>query len=370
MAKARKSDIELENGEDLTDFLQRNGKITDEKVVKNGTSVLHGMDIWDTPSRNVEWAVKDMIPMRKKTVAVGDFEAGKSYLYLGAALSIAGGKTGYIGFEIPKMRKVLYVDLENGVDETLGRIRKLTVGHQIDKVKASENLTLITKPGDFEEVFPLIETQVIVQKPDVIIIDNLYQLSGASNISDADKIKPLLTKIERLKEKSDAALVVIHHFNKNTQDQGIAEERMAGSSVINWWYEHCLMVCKTNQDFSLLAVGKSRMGAKNPGVYGIEINDQPQGGVAVECGGLVSSDKIKGLVVPEPRKTKWEHHLNRMADDFETHEWLNVCGDAQDDKVSDVTAHRWLGEMAAVGIVKKLSHGRYKKTKMTFYETN
>lgn len=63
-------------------------------MVKNGTSVLQGMDIWDTPSRDVEWAVKDMIPMRKKTVAVGDFEAGKSYLYLGAALSIAGGRLG------------------------------------------------------------------------------------------------------------------------------------------------------------------------------------------------------------------------------------------------------------------------------------
>ena len=370
MAKARKSDIELKNGEDLTDFLQRNGEVTDDKVVKNGTSVLKGLDIWDAPYREVEWAVKDMIPMRKKTIAVGDFEAGKSYLYLGAALSIAAGKTGYIGFEIPKMRKVLYVDLENGIDETRSRIMKLTVGHAIDKFKCAENFTLITKPGDFEEVFPLIQAQVEIQKPEVIIIDNLYQLSGASNISDADKIKPLLRKIEKLKGQSDAALVVIHHFNKNTQDQGVTEERMAGSSVINWWYEYCSMVCKTNADFSLYAVGKSRMGSKNPGIYGIEINDQPQGGVAVVCGGLVSSDKIKGLVVPEPRKTKWEQHLDRMANDFETYEWLNVCGDTQGDNVSEVTAHRWLGEMVSVGIVKKLSHGRYKKTKMTFYETN
>ena len=55
-------------------------------------------------------------------------------------------------------------------------------------------------------------------KPDVIIIDNLYQLSGASNIADADKIKPLLAKVENLRSNSEAAIVLIHHFNKNTQE--------------------------------------------------------------------------------------------------------------------------------------------------------
>ena len=130
------------------------------------------------------------------------------------------------------------------------------------------------------------------------------------------------------------------------------------------------MLCKTNQPFSLYAVGKSRMGAKNPGIYGIEINDKVGGGVAVERGGLISSEHVKGLVIPERRKTKWESHLNRMANEFTTNEWLNVCGDQDGESVVDATAYRWLKEIVSIGMVEKLSHGRYIKTELEFYKND
>ena len=242
----RRSSVELPDGVDINDYLASGGKIEDSNDV--GKYVISGIDIWNTPYKPVEWAVKDMIPMRKKTVAVGDFESGKSYLYLGAALSLAAGKKEYLGFEIPRQRNVLYIDLENGQDETISRIIKLTEGHNIDKDVCGKALSLLTKPGDFSDIFSMIETQVIIKNPDVIIIDNLYQLSGANNIADADKIKPLLAKIEGLRSETGAGVVLIHHFNKNTQEQGLTEERMAGSSTINWWYEFCTILGKTNKD--------------------------------------------------------------------------------------------------------------------------
>ena len=364
----RKADIKLEEGMDMTDFLANGKMVKDEKKVE--VNIINGLDIWNTKYKTIEWAIQDMIPMRKKTVAVGDFEAGKSYLYLGAALSLASGKSDYLGFEIPRQRKVLYVDLENGQDETLKRIQDLTVGHNIDKENCKDTLRLVTKPGDFSDVFTMIVGQTEAFKPDVIIIDNLYQLSGASNIADADKIKPLLAKVENLRSNSEAAIVLIHHFNKNTQEQGITEERMAGSSTINWWYEYCVMLCKTNQPFSMYAVGKSRMGAKNPGIYGIEINDKVGGGVAVERGGLISSEHVKGLVIPERRKIKWETNLDRMADNFTANEWLNVCGDQDGESVTDMTAYRWLKEIISIGMVKKLSYGKYVKTELEFYKND
>jgi len=143
---------------------------------------------------------------------------------------------------------------------------------------------------------------------------------------------------------------------------------MAGSSTINWWYEYCTILGKTNRDFSLYTVGKSRMGAKNPGIYGIEINDKIGGGVAVECGGLVAPEHVQWLMIPERRKTKWDSQLERMADEFTTHEWLNVCGDQDGGSVMDITAYRWLKEIVTVGLVKKVLHGKYRKTKLEFYK--
>jgi hypothetical protein len=112
------------------------------------------------------------------------------------------------------------------------------------------------------------------------------------------------------------------------------------------------------------------MGAKNPGIYGIEINDRIGGGVVVERGGLVPAEHVKGLMLPERRRTKWDLQLQRMADEFTTHEWLNVCGDQDGESVADPTAYRWLREILSVGMIEKVIHGKYRKTKLEFYKND
>ena len=364
MAKIVKGKTNL-NGGDVTEFLQNGGKIDDEKVSK--INILYGLDIFNATYDPVEWVIQDLFPMRAKTIAVGDFEAGKSYFTLGAALSIASGKTEYLGFTIKKQRKVLYVDLENGHQETIKRVHKLSKGHGIDIEMCRDTFGLLTKPGDFEDVFPMIEAQVEVFCPDVIIIDNLYQLSGSSNIADADKIKPLLTRIENLRSQKESAIILVHHFNKNTQEQGLTEERMAGSSVINWWYEHCVMIGKTNESFSALGIGKSRLENKNRGTYAIEIADTHDNGIMMQKRFLIKPESVATLMMSKARKIKWESHLERMPNIFQTHEWLNVCNDKHGESVADSTAHRWLNDMVDYGMLEKMSHGRYKKTNAEFY---
>jgi hypothetical protein len=112
------------------------------------------------------------------------------------------------------------------------------------------------------------------------------------------------------------------------------------------------------------------MGSKNPGIYGIEINDKIGGGVAVERGGLVPAEHVKGLMIPERRRTKWDMSLERMADEFTTNEWLNVCGDRDGESVVDATAYRWLKEIVSVGMIEKTGHGKYSKTKLEFYKND
>ena len=73
-------------------------------------------------------------------------------------------------------------------------------------------------------------------------------------------------------------------------------------------------------------------------------------------------------MLPERRKTKWDLQLQRMADEFTTNEWLNVCGDRDVESVTDATAYRWLKEIVAVGMAEKLFHGNYRKTELKFYK--
>ena len=85
---------------------------------------------------------------------------------------------------------------------------------------------------------------------------------------------------------------------------------------------------------------------------------------------MISSEHVKGLVIPERRKIKWETNLDRMADNFTANEWLNVCGDQDGESVTDMTAYRWLKEIISIGMVKKLSHGKYVKTELEFYKND
>mgnify|MGYP001156505206 CR=1 FL=1 len=334
----------------------------------NDLSIRRGSDIFNHNTKPVEWVIKDLIPRRKKTISVGDYEAGKSFINMGAALCIATGKSEYLGFEIPKRLRVLYVDLENGEDETYRRIKSLAKGFGISPAQTDGYLSVITKPGDFSDRFSLITAETEMFKPEVIFIDNLYQLSGYSDISDNNKIKSLLADVETLRSNNDTAIVMIHHFKKNTEDQGLEEGRMLGASSLLFWMEHCTLLGKTNQGFTILGMGKSRVGKANGGLYSIEINDVDEDGILIEKKGLVPPEKVRGLLVPERKKMKWDAPLDRCPDTFDTKDFVNVCTDKLVPSVSEKTAKNWLKEMLSVGMVEKLQHGLYKKTGIEIYD--
>ncbi|MDB9884180.1 AAA family ATPase [Candidatus Marinimicrobia bacterium] len=333
----------------------------------NDLSIRRGSDIFNHNPKPVEWVIKDLIPKRKKTLSVGDYEAGKSFINMGAALSIATGQSKYLGFEIPKQLRVLYVDLENGEDETYRRIESLAKGFGISPSQTDGYLSVITKPGDFSDRFTLITAETEMFNPEVIFIDNLYQLSGYSDISDNNKIKSLLADVETLRSNNDTAIVMIHHFKKNTEEQGLEEGRMLGASSLLFWMEHCTLLGKTNQGFTILGMGKSRVGKANSGLYSIEINDVDDDGIVIEKKGLISPEKVKGLLLPERKKLKWDAPLDRCPDTFDTKDWVNICTDKMNPSVSDRTAKTWLKEMVSVGMIKKLNRGLYKKTGIEIY---
>ena len=368
----RRSILKLPEGEDISDYLAGGEKMPDEPVHeekdKNHVSTRRGSDIFNHKTKPVEWVIKDLIPRRKKTISVGDYEAGKSFINMGAALCIATGKSKYLGFEIPKQLRTLYVDLENGEDETYRRIKSLAKGFGISPAQTDDYLSVITKPGDFSDRFSLITAETEMFKPEVIFIDNLYQLSGYADISDNNKIKSLLAEVETLRSNNDTAIVMIHHFKKNTEDQGLEEGRMLGASSLLFWMEHCTLLGKTNQGFTILGVGKSRVGKANGGLYSIEINDVDEDGILIERKGLIPPEKVRGLLVPERKKMKWDEPLGRCSDTFDTNHWVNVCTDKIPPSVGIATAKRWLTDMANVGIIRKMAHGIYKKTSLFIYE--
>jgi hypothetical protein len=67
----------------------------------------------------------------------------------------------------------------------------------------------------------------------VIILDPLYKLDGGADESDMAERKRLVAELERMSNRTNAALVIVHHDPKGAAGDRNVRDRGAGSAVIN-----------------------------------------------------------------------------------------------------------------------------------------
>lgn len=149
--------------------------------------------------------------------------SGKSMFTMGLALSIAGGGN-FLGWSIPKPRRVLLVDGEMPKHEIKERARMLLPAAEgCDAEEAGRNLEVLAKqaqnpnasfpdlgePKGQEEVL----RTALAHKADLIILDNLSTLATTQDENSAAAVQPVVRLLMRLKQAGIACLLV-HHTNK------------------------------------------------------------------------------------------------------------------------------------------------------------
>lgn len=95
----------------------------------------------DTPDR--EWVVEQLLPAGAAVSLVAEGGTGKSLLALALSLHVPRGRS-FAGLDVPRARRVLYVDCENSRDDLRDRLRDL--GETPESVVDLDNLTLLHLP--------------------------------------------------------------------------------------------------------------------------------------------------------------------------------------------------------------------------------
>lgn len=236
---------------------------------KTSSSLFSPLDLTREPPEP-KWLVKNVIARGDIGLLVGEPGAGKSFLSMDLAISVAKGSGRWLGEPILGERgRVLYVDEENPLDIVYSRLFKLGLsGDSIPYIRYLHNsgISLSRDPS------PLIE-EVFSFEPTLVILDSLTRIhtedenhAGAMAALFNEGIKPLA-------RESGATVLILHHAGKT---EGTSYKRTRGSGDIVASVDCAIDVRPLNKGAMACYLFKSRRGtAFEPVILEIEdINDR------------------------------------------------------------------------------------------------
>ncbi len=173
--------------------------------------------------------VSGLIHQGTKAVLASGSKVGKTWIMLDLALSVAAGN--------PFLRwptnqgKVLFINFEIQRAFIKSRIETLM---QRRGVQQADNLNLWNLRGkttNFDALIANIIRETEGKGYTLIILDPIYKAMVGKSENMASGVGELCHQLERLAERTGAAVVFAHHFTKGNSKKKAAIDRMSGSGV-------------------------------------------------------------------------------------------------------------------------------------------
>lgn len=206
-------------------------------------------------AKEVDWLVRDIVPLNDKSILCGFWGNYKSYLALSLAKAVATG-TKFVGMYETRQRPVIYLDKENSRNE-IGRrasLLRIPQGAEV-RVWCEKNIP-----------FPKIDDPRLIsfaeQLKPLIIVDTLV---GFSDAEDENQAREMRTELERYLEliSRGATVLALHHPPKNRAETS-ETNWFRGSGDIGAFFAMGLYVHCTNPENGTVefSTPKSRPGPK------------------------------------------------------------------------------------------------------------
>jgi replicative DNA helicase len=164
--------------------------------------------------------------------------AGKTTLALNVAVSLAAGRSFSPVVIEAKERRVLYVDGETRRARLQRDLRRMTKDFSREEaIAVGQNLHVVCEAEIGGESLALTRTDHLLAisvdalrvKPDFIVIDTLSSLCPVFNENDnAEQQRKVWRPLQKLARDCDAAILVLHHVGKRSEDSQTPERVYRG----------------------------------------------------------------------------------------------------------------------------------------------
>ena len=210
------------------------------------------------------WLVKGFWGRRSHGIVAGMPKCFKSTLVHDLIISVASGSPFLGRFTVEEPGPVIVVQNENADYIMKDRTEKIITNrglvgeaHRINRSKVHLEfppdlpITFINQQGfnlSNEEHRRQIELLVQEIKPVLVVFDPLY-LMFEGDLNSSKDLNPILNWLLSLKTEYRTSVMVIHHYNKGSQQGQLkGGARMAGSVMLYGWVESAWYLTKTEEE--------------------------------------------------------------------------------------------------------------------------
>ena len=213
------------------------------------------------------WLVKGFWGRRSHGIVAGMPKCFKSTLVHDLIISVASGQSFLGRFPVLDPGPVIVVQNENAdyimKDRTekiilnrglVGEVEKITPKKLHVEFPPDLPITFINQQGftlTNEDHRRQIESLVKEIKPVLVVFDPLY-LMFDGDLNSSKELNPVLNWLLSLKTQYKTSVMVIHHYNKVSNQQALrGGARMAGSVMLYGWVESAWYLTKSGEDEEL-----------------------------------------------------------------------------------------------------------------------
>jgi len=198
-----------------------------------------------TPAPDVDYIIKPQLLAAGGTMAVyGRAGTLKSWLCMDMAFSIASGSK-WLGVFDTVPSSVLMVQseqIEAQYQKRVAKFYKHYSGAAIERINSNLAFDndLEIKLDSFTGLNAITE-DIKERKPQVVILDCLYQLVSGSVSSEVD-LKRFKDNIDHMRQSWLTAFIIIHHTRKTYGDDDHGIEEMMSSSIFGNWLDTTIKI--------------------------------------------------------------------------------------------------------------------------------
>lgn len=242
-----------------------------QKIIPQGAlPVFKGIDANNLPPK--KWIIKDLFAANTINLVYGEAGSGKSYFFMNFAAHAAAG-IDWLGYKV-KETPVLWVDADMGHIRTLTRADEVQRGicefYDLDpKTKGMFDAFHIVTYESFAEVkanpvnlytgdgldYLYLTAAAKFNGSGIIVLDSFSTMIAGANENAQDEMQIVMSNIITLRNKTNAAIFLIHHQNK-------ANSQYRGSTVIKASSDNVFKVEKVNGSFMRNIDGSSTSSIK------------------------------------------------------------------------------------------------------------
>ena len=243
---------------------------------------------WPKPT----WLIRDTWTRGAYGILAGEYKSFKTMLALDLALSVASG-TPFLGqHEVLHPGTVSYIYEEGrpwSIHDRLFRIANAKgladtydpASGQIDFRGRSLPISISSLPQldlGAESSQEAVRTHIRAARPELVILETFYLLSGGVNESNIEEVSPILEFLASISHEFGCAVILTHHFHKSKEDKRFLD-RVSGSSIFLRWYESGLFVERVGaeSDNTIRIMSSHREGASTMSALRMLWNSEDDG---------------------------------------------------------------------------------------------